>query len=96
MKKSKTNYLIGKRTRIRRILIHAQHVDNDHRIELALHKDGDLDGFEDANWGTTANIDLDALNDQVDYFVKKGFEWIELRYPCAGFEFDQITLWEKK
>lgn len=88
------DYFKNKKTKITKILLAAQDVENDFDIELALHKDGDLEDIVEAKWYTGDYIDLERLNKQVHKLVKQGFECIELRYP-DGFCFWQTTIYKK-
>ena len=89
------NYFKNKKTKFTKILLAAQDVENDFEIELALHKDGDLDDIVQAEWYTGNYIDLKRLNKQVHKYVQKGFECIELRYPCSSYEFTETIIYKK-
>jgi len=88
-------YLKGKKTKVINALYEAQDIESDHGIDLMLHKGGDLDDIIKARWFKGKYIDLDILEAQVSSLVKQGFEWIELRYPSIGGEWDEMTLYMK-
>ena len=88
------NYFKNKKTKFTKILLDAQDLQSEYDIELALYKDGDLDGFSIAEWYTGDYIDLERLNKQVHKLVKQGYECIELRYP-DGMCFCQTTIYKK-
>lgn len=88
-------YLKGKKTKIINALCEAQDIESDHGIDLMLHKGGDLDDITKARWFKGKYIDLDILEAQVSSLVEQGVEWIELRYPSIGGEWEVMTLYMK-
>jgi hypothetical protein len=85
-------YLKGKKTMLTNIIVNAQKVNNDFKIELELWKDGDLTDFTKAKYFKGNYINIEELDKQISKLVKKGYDMILLRYPDEQVDFDEVLL----
>lgn len=87
-------YLKGKKTMLTNLIINAQKVNNDFKIELELFKNGDLKDFANAKYFKGDYINIEELDKQISKLVKKGYDMILLRYPDEQLEFNEILLYK--